>query len=74
MIEQISVHSSFIKTAKYNTEKEILRLEMGSYFYFFHNVTKQKVARFKKAKSKGTYFCNYIKGLYEVTRRRVSTI
>lgn len=67
----ISVHSSFIKSAVYNMEKEVLRLEMGNHWYYYYGITQQKLARFKKAHSKGQYFINYIKGKYETSKRKV---
>lgn len=68
---QISVHSSFIKSAAYNPDKQSLRLEIGNHWYYYYGVTKQKIARFKKAASKGSYFCQYIKGQYEMTKRKI---
>lgn len=67
----ISVHSSFIKSAKYDKEKESLRLEIGNTWYYYYGITQQKIARFKKAQSKGKYFINYIKGKYETSKRKV---
>lgn len=66
----ISVHSSFIKSAVYNEERQSLRLEIGDFWYYYYGITRQKVARFKKAASKGSYFCNYIKGNYELLKRK----
>ena len=68
----ISVHSSFIKSAVYNEDKQSLRIEIGNTWYYFYGVTKQKVARFRKAASKGQYFCKYIKGKYETMKRRAT--
>lgn len=70
-MEVISVHSSFIKSAAYNEDKEFLRLEIGYAWYYFYGVTKQKVARFKKAASKGKYFCTYIKGKHRTVKRKI---
>lgn len=67
----ISVHSSFIKSAKYDKEKESLRLEIGNTWYYYYGITQQKISRFKKAQSKGKYFINYIKGKYETSKRKV---
>ena len=67
----INVHSSFIKSAKYDKEKESLRLEIGNTWYYYYGITQQKIARFKKAQSKGKYFINYIKGKYETSKRKV---
>lgn len=66
----ISVHSSFIKSAVYNEDRQSLRLEIGNFWYYFYGVTKQKVNRFNKATSKGQYFCKYIKGNYETLKRK----
>lgn len=66
----LSVHSSFIKTAMYNEDKQSLRIEIGDTWYYYYGVTKQKVARFKKAASKGKYFCTYIKGHYKTIKRK----
>lgn len=49
----ISVHSSFIKSAVYNEDKQSLRIEIGNSWYYYYGVTKQKINRFKKAASKG---------------------
>lgn len=65
----ISVHSSFIKSAMYNEDKQSLRIEIGNSWYYYYGVTKQKVSRFKKAASKGQYFCNCIKGRYRTIKR-----
>lgn len=69
-METIKIHSSFIKGAVYKEEEEVLRLEMGNSFYYFYGVTKQKVARFKKSASKGSYFCKFIKGQYVSKKRK----
>ena len=66
----ISVHSSFIKSVMYNEEKQSLRIGIGAYWYYYYGVTSQKVSRFKKSASKGSYFCRYIKGNYRVIRRK----
>ena len=65
----ISVHSSFIKSAMYNEDKQSLRIEIGNYWYYYYGITRQKINRFKKSASKGSYFCKYIKGKYKVKRR-----
>lgn len=67
----ISVHSSFIKSAVYNEDKQSLRIEIGDSWYYYYGITMQKVARFKKATSKGQYFCKFIKGKYNVLKRKV---
>lgn len=67
----ISVHSSFIKSAVYNEAKQRLRIEIGDTWYYYYGITKQKVNRFKNAASKGQYFCKYIKGKYEILKRKV---
>ena len=68
----LSVHSSFIKTAMYNEDKQSLRIEIGDTWYYYYGVTKQKVTRFKKSASKGKYFCTYIKGHYKTIKRKAS--
>lgn len=65
----ISVHSSFIKSAEYNEELQRLRIEIGNHWYYYYGITKQKISRFKKAASKGQYFCKYIKGQYKTIKR-----
>lgn len=67
----ISVHSSFIKAAMYNEEKQMLRIEIGNYWYYYYGITRQKISRFKKAHSKGQYFCKFIKGHYESLKRKI---
>lgn len=67
----ISVHSSFIKSAVYNEAKQSLRIEIGTSWYYYYGVNKQKINRFKKAASKGKYFCNYIKGRYKTIKRTI---
>lgn len=67
----ISVHSSFIKSAVYNEANQSLRIEIGNSWYYYYGVTKQKINRFKKAASKGRYFCNYIKGRYKTIKRTI---
>lgn len=67
----ISVHSSFIKSAVYNEEKQSLRIEIGNAWYYYYGVTKQKISRFKKAASKGKYFCSHIKGQYKTVKRTI---
>lgn len=66
---QLPVDSSFIKSAVYNETKQSLRIEIGNYWYYFYGVTIQKIHRFKKAASKGKYFCKYIKGQYKTVKR-----
>ena len=68
---EISVHSSFIKSAAYNEAKQSLRIEIGNTWYYYYGVTKQKINRFKKAASKGQYFCKYIKGQYKTLKRAI---
>lgn len=63
--------SSFIKGAAYYPDKEMLRLEMGQSWYYHYGITKQKFYRFRKAASRGKYFCTYIKGKYETCKRKV---
>lgn len=65
----IPVHSSFIKSAVYNEDAQRLRIEIGTSWYYYYGVSRQKVSRFKKAKSKGQYFCKYIKNQYESSKR-----
>lgn len=65
----ISVHSSFIKSVVYNEAKQSLRIEIGNTKYYYYGITKQKISRFKKAASKGQYFCKYIKGQYKTIKR-----
>lgn len=72
MSTAISVHSSFIKSAEYNEALQRLRIEIGNHWYYYYGVTKQKINRFKKAKSKGKYFCTYIKGQYKTVKRRIN--
>ena len=71
-METLSVHSSFIKSAAYNEDKGFLRLEIGNAWYYFYGITKQKVARFKKATSKGKYFIKHIKGQYRMAKRNIN--
>lgn len=70
-MEGLSVHSSFIKSAEYNEELQRLRIQIGDYWYFYYGITRQKIARFKRATSKGSYFCRYIKGRYKSIKRKV---
>lgn len=67
----INVHSSFIKSAVYNEAKQSLRIEIGNTWYYYYGITKQKISRFKKAISKGRYFCKYIKGQYKTIKRTI---
>jgi len=71
MNERISVHSSFIVGAVYNEEKQCLRLQIHSTYYYYYGITRQKVARFKNAESKGKYFIAYIKGQYDMVKRKM---
>ena len=66
----ISVHSSFIDSAVYNEDKQSLRIEIKGFWYYYYGVTRQKVSRFKKAESKGKYFIRFIKGQYDVIKRK----
>lgn len=68
---KISVYSSFIDSAVYNEDKQLLRIEIKGFWYYYYGITKQKISRFKKAASKGQYFCNYIKGQYKTIKRKV---
>ena len=67
---EIEVNSSFIRSASYNEDTQCLRILISRTYYYYYGVTKQKVARFKNATSKGKYFCTYIKGKYESKRRK----
>ena len=67
----ISVHSSFIESAMYNEEKKFLRVGIKGFWYYYYGITMQKMFRFRKAHSKGQYFCKYIKGQYEVVKRKM---
>lgn len=71
MMEKIAIHSSFIMSAAYNEDKQCLRLEIHSTYYYYYGVTRQKVSRFKKAESKGKYFIAYIKGKYVMAKRKM---
>lgn len=71
-METILVKSSFIKSMQYDRDAERLRVEIGDTWYYYYGVTKQKVARLKKAASKGRYFCQYIKGKYKTAKRRIT--
>ena len=66
---ELEITSSFIKSARYNEVKQMLRIEMGNSFYYYYGITKQKVSRFKKATSKGKYYCKHIKGQFKMIRR-----
>lgn len=68
---EIEVQSSFIKSAMYNEEKQSLRIGIGDFWYYYYGVTRQKMCRFRKAASKGKYFCSFIKGQYKVVKRKV---
>lgn len=68
----IIVYSSFIKAVRYDEAKQILRVHIGNHYYYYYGVSLQKIYRFRKAESKGQYFCAYIKGHYESTKRRTN--
>ena len=68
--KEITIDSSFIKSASYNETKQSLRLEIGDYFYYYIGITKQKLARFRNASSRGKYYVQNIKGQYKVIRRK----
>ena len=70
-METIKVHSSFIDDIQYSVNAQRLKVVIGSTAYFYYGITKQKVARLKKATSKGSYFCKYIKGQYKMIKRRI---
>ena len=60
-MEIIKVKSSFIEAIQYNVDSQQLKIVIGNTTYFYYGITKQKVARLKKATSKGWYFCNISK-------------
>jgi hypothetical protein len=65
----IPKYSSSIAMIIYNRIKNALTIEFKSgKRYRYYNVSVQKFARFKNAKSKGSYFANYIRGKYEMRR------
>lgn len=66
---ELSIHSSFIRAARYNENTRVLRITIGNCWYYYYGVTMQKVTRFKNAASKGKYFCQYIKGQYKTSKR-----
>lgn len=68
---ELTIQSSFIKAASYNEGKQRLRLEIGNHWYYYYGVTIQRIYRFRKAVSKGTYYCKFIKGKYKTLKRRV---
>lgn len=70
-MEAIKVHSSFIDAIQYSADAQRLKVVIGSTAYFYYGITKQKMARLKKAASKGSYFCKYIKGQYKMIKRRI---
>lgn len=70
-METIKVKSSFIDAIQYNVDSQRLKIIIGNTAYFYYGITKQKVARLKKATSKGWYFCKYIKGQYKTIKRRI---
>lgn len=70
-METIKVHSSFIDAIQYNVDAQRLKVIIGNVAYFYYGITKQKVTRLKKATSKGSYFCRYIKGQYKMIKRRI---
>ena len=70
-METIKVHSSFIDAIQYSADAQRLKVVIGSTAYFYYGITKQKVARLKRATSKGSYFCRYIKGQYKMIKRRI---
>ena len=72
MTQTIHTHSSFLGDAVYNEEKQSLRIQIGQVWYYYYGVTMQKIARFKKAQSKGKYYCKYIKGKYEMAKRSIT--
>lgn len=69
--EIIDVKSSFIEAIQYNVDTQRLKIVINSIAYFYYGITKQKVARLKRATSKGSYFCKYIKGKYKMIKRRI---
>lgn len=68
----LNVHSSFIVEAVYNEAKQVLRIQISDTWYYYYGVTRQKVARFSNAYSKGQYFCKYIKGQYDMAKRKIT--
>ena len=70
-METLKVKSSFIGAIQYNVDSQRLKIVIGSTAYFYYGITKQKVARLKKATSKGWYFCTHIKGQYKTIKRRI---
>ena len=69
-MKAIPMTSTFISGAAYDETKQTLRIRIEDTFYYYLGVTRQKVARFKNAASKGSYFVKHIKGQYEVKRRK----
>lgn len=70
-VTTMDCHSSFLGEAVYFSTKQVLRLTIGGTWYYYHGVTKQKFSRFRSARSRGQYYCTYIKGKYETTKRKV---
>ena len=61
----IKLKSSFLTEAIYNEAKQVLIIVFRSGVkYGYKDVTVQKFNRLKNAKSKSSYFCNYIRGKY----------
>lgn len=65
----VTKYSGCIALLIYNKVKRALTIEFKSGGrYRFYKFTPQKFNRFKKAKSKGRYFQNFIRGQYESRR------
>ena len=60
---------SWIQGAKYDTETKLMQIYMkgGSEVYECQEVDSDTWSEFKRAKSKGAYFNNYIRGKFDST-------
>ena len=68
--EVYSIKSSFIgNEVTYLPTTKRLCIIIGNHKYFYYGVSRIRLNKFLKAHSKGSYFCNYIKGNYESSKR-----
>lgn len=68
--EVFLIKSSFIgKEVTYLPANRRLCIIIGNHKYFYYDVSRIRLNKFLRSKSKGSYYCKFIKGKYQTLKR-----
>lgn len=67
-VQMFPVESSFIDAVGYDPQSEILKVQMRGGTYLYAGVPMREFLYLLAAQSKGSYFNNYISGVYGFSR------